>query len=444
MSDFLTARYYAERLLQSLGLPVHLPTAPPEESAALGWARSGLMALTGRADGEPQMCAAPLTVCADGALAALASLAPAGAFARLRGRDLLAERAAIAGHRRAGAVSAGGSCRLLQAADGCFALNLARDDDWPLLPAWLEETGAADWPSVESAVRGYPVATLIARARELGLAAAPAQAEGIGEAGWFALTPAGRSRPTQRPPLVMDLSTLWAGPLCGHLLQLAGARVIKVESLQRPDGARNGPAAFFDLMNAGKASVALDLSHAAGREQLRALLLRADIVIESARPRALRQLGIHAEELLRAKPSLVWTAISGYGRGAPEENWIAYGDDAGVAAGLSRWQFEASGEWLFCGDAIADPLTGLHAALAALARYRSGEGGLLSLALQKVVQHCLQFSDDEPPGRRANRWVRELQAAGGDLAAPCARRSPKAAALLGADTASVLAEFGLV
>src|SRR5207249_665918 len=99
-------------------------------------------------------------------------------------------------------------------------------------------------------------------------------------------------------PLVVDLSSLWAGPLCGHLLQALGARVIKVESSQRPDGARFGPKNFFDLLNANKDCVALNLSIAEGREQLRQLLLRADIVIEASRPRALRQMNIVAEDII--------------------------------------------------------------------------------------------------------------------------------------------------
>lgn len=432
MPDLPTARHYAERLLDSLGLPATMRQMPPEESAAQGWARSGLMSLTGRSDGPPRMCPAALTVCADGALAALSSLAPGQAFQGVRGRDLLAERAAIFGHARAGSASPGGSCRLLQASDGCVALNLAREDDWALLPAWLEQDVPRDWASVSAALRAASVHTLVTRARELGLAAANAKSDPVGAVRWFTASAITRVQPITYVPLVIDLSSLWAGPLCGHLLQLAGARVIKVESTSRPDGARSGPAAFFDLMNAGKQSVALDLSTSQGRKQLQGILQRADIVIESARPRALRQMGIHAEEILRAKPSMCWIAISGYGRGEPEENWIAYGDDAGVAAGLSQNLYDTTGEWLICGDAIADPLTGLHAALAAWTAYRSGRGGLVSLALCEVVRHCMQFTS-VPPGT----------VSASDIVAPAARKPAAVAWALGADTRQVLEEFAV-
>src|SRR3546814_5825467 len=94
-------------------------------------------------------------------------------------------------------------------------------------------------------------------------------------------------------------------------MQRCGADVIKVEGSARPDGARRGPSAFFDLLNAGKRSVALDLQSPRGRAQLRELLRGADIVIEASRPRALRQMGIDAETLLHEQPQLTWLALNG-------------------------------------------------------------------------------------------------------------------------------------
>ena len=76
-------------------------------------------------------------------------------------------------------------------------------------------------------------------------------------------------------------------------------------------------------MNGGKRSVALDFSDRDDLARLRRLLMRADIVVESARPRALAQLGIDAEALVHAVPGLVWVSISGYGRGGPGANWFS-------------------------------------------------------------------------------------------------------------------------
>src|SRR3569623_1413418 len=134
MSDKNLAAVYAKRVLECLSARPLRVIAADDSHPALGGARSGLMSLTGFADGEPLMCPLSITACADGALAALASLAPVGALDDLNGAALLAERGAIAGHTRKGTTSPGGSCSLLQASDGQIALTLARDDDQAILP----------------------------------------------------------------------------------------------------------------------------------------------------------------------------------------------------------------------------------------------------------------------------------------------------------------------
>jgi crotonobetainyl-CoA:carnitine CoA-transferase CaiB-like acyl-CoA transferase len=183
--------------------------------------------------------------------------------------------------------------------------------------------------------------------------------------------------------LVVDLSSLWAGPLCSHLLQQLGLRVVKVESTRRPDGARGGHRGFFDLLNGGKRSVALDFHADHDVALLRRLLSVADIVIEASRPRALEQLGIVATDLLAHGPR-VWVSITGYGRSSPGRDWVAFGDDAAVAGGLVVR--DPSGP-CFCADAIADPLTGLTAALAALDALDTGRRVLLDIAMARVAGH---------------------------------------------------------
>lgn len=455
------ARAWAAHLLDSLGLDAAVPRETGiDEHAVLSWARSGLMALTGEARGEPQICPIPLTACADGALAALAALAPRGALAGLRGVQLLAERAALTGHVRNGAVSAGGSCRLLQAADGEIALNLARDSDWEVLPAWLEQECGRDWAVLAALMATRPVETLLERGQLLGLALAsssqdfrraafPIRENEITDELWKLRISAPDSQldfsERSRPPLVVDLSSLWAGPLCSHLLQSCGADVIKIESLHRPDGGRAGSSAFFDLLNSGKRSVALDFQSALGREQLRALLRRADIVIEASRPRALRQLGIDAEAIVRECGS-TWISLSGYGRGEPQEQQIAYGDDAGVAAGLSGVMREITGRSLFVGDAIADPLTGIHAALLGWASWCHGGGRLIPLSLTGVVRECLQFDlpcSSEELRERHRQWTAIWREHGAVVAAPCAREFHGAASALGEHSDAVLSALGI-
>lgn len=379
-----TPAAYARRLLDSLDLTRIPLAADDRRSAAALWADSGAMWLSGHADGSPRFCPAPLAACAQGAWLALASITAKfdPAFAAHR---LLGERAAIAGLARQGQRSAGGACRLFRVADGFIALNLARPDDWDLLPAWLEQPVEND-AELQAGLARADTATLLERGRLLGLALAPVAAPGVEQAHWFYATRLAPSvAPPARQPMVIDLTSLWAGPLCASLLAQAGARVIKVESSKRPDGARFGPADFFHLMNAGKESVALDLTSAEGRAQLRALLAHADIVLEAARPRGLEQMGIVAADCVRARPGMTWLSITGYGRREPMREWIAYGDDAGVAAGLSWLMGGEQQDPVFCSDAIADPLTGLHAALLALAGWQSGGGQLLDISLRGVI-----------------------------------------------------------
>jgi hypothetical protein len=416
------------------------------------------MALTGPRDGAPRLAPAALATCAEAALDALRALAPHTRALDFDGAALLAERAAYLGLARDGAVSPGGSCRLLRAADGWVAVNLPRDDDRALLPAWLGEAGArgawdeggahVPWPLVADRIEKRGAADAVERARLLGLAVSEAGVPPAVAPPWLRVPVRGTARP--RPGalgalLVLDLSALWAGPLCGRLLALAGARVVKVESVRRPDGARRGPPGFYAALNAGKESVALDLRAAEGRAALGALLARADAVIESSRPRALAQLGIDAEALVRERPGLVWVSLTGYGRSEPEAHWIAFGDDAAAAAGLAVATGDPDAP-LFCGDAIADPLAGLHAALAALAFLRAGEGALLALALRDVVGHCLGLGDARAGARVEGRGDGWEVVAGGErvrVAAPRAALPTGRARPLGADTAAWLAELGV-
>lgn len=442
---------YARQLLGSLGAESDpLCDDEADEHPALAWRRSGLMALTGRAGGTPRMCPLPLTACADGALAALAALgdglrAPPGS-----GATLLGIRARFAGLARQGISSPGGTCRLLPCRDGHIAINLARPDDWAMMPAWLESAYATDWPAIAAKMSRWSAAQLLERARLLGLAAAVSAVPEPSP--WFELDQLGlpaapRPRhPGAERPLVVDLSSLWAGPLCGQLLRELGAHVVKVESSARPDGARRGPAPFFDLLNAGKASVQLDLASPTGRDRLRQLIDRADIVIEASRPRALRQMGIHAEEWLAGRAGRSWLSITGHGRRGDAADWVAFGDDAGVGAGLSELMHRATGERLICGDAIGDPLTGLHAALAAWASWRAGGGHLLALSLDAVLRHCVSFGapqSDDVLHERHTRWTRVARSRRNIAPAPICFAPQSRARPLGADTAAVLSNLGL-
>ena len=430
----MNRRERAEALLAELGAePVQPVAHDPGEEEAAAWARSGALYLTGPAE-APSLCVAPLPHALEGSLWALRALAP---HADLEGLDarLLGERAALAGLNRRGAISAGGSCRYLRASDAWIAPNLARPDDWHLVPAWLEApVSSGDWEAVARHVATAGAEHWAQRARWLGLAlgcmvppsSEPERDSRVVEAG-----------PTPvRPPWVLDLSSLWAGPLCAHLLGRCGARVTKVECSTRPDGARRGHPDFYRLMNAGKESVALDFSSSAGREGLARLIAGADIVLESSRPRALAQLGIDAEAWVTARPGRVWCSITGYGRRGEHSEWVAFGDDAAVSAGLIAGHAEAP---LFVGDAIADPLTGVHSALATWAAWKNGGGRLLDIPLSEVVRGCLEGGAPSMARVVEERWVESQAGQRWPIAKPWARPRTGKSRPLGADTGAICA-----
>jgi crotonobetainyl-CoA:carnitine CoA-transferase CaiB-like acyl-CoA transferase len=168
--------------------------------------------------------------------------------------------------------------------------------------------------------------------------------------------------------LVVDLSALWAGPLAGRLLAEWGADVIKVEDPARPDGFRDGAPGLYRRLNGGKQHRSFSLPEAMP------LLQEADVVITSARPRVWEQLG---------NPQFpgTWVQITGYGRTGPWRERVAFGDDAAVAGGL----FTGGDPPAFVGDAIADPLTGMVAAWAALVGLAAGGGLIADVSMREVA-----------------------------------------------------------
>jgi hypothetical protein len=139
-------------------------------------------------------------------------------------------------------------------------------------------------------------------------------------------------------------------------------------------------ALFFTLLNGMKRHESLDF---ANRAALAARVADADIIIEGSRPRALAQLGLDARrEVARG---VIWISITGHDRGGADAMRVGFGDDAAVAGGLASAMADGWGEPMFAGDAISDPLTGIHAALAGWQAWQAGRGALLALSLRRTV-----------------------------------------------------------
>lgn len=362
----------------------------------LDWAASGAMALTGQADGPPVPSPAPVLAMLSTVTDEFARVTrDAGTMVSADPAELITVRAAQAGFNRRGRISAGGSSYLLRAADGWCAVTLSRRDDLAAVPAIL---GVLGLHGAELAVEPPTALAAAALARPAGELAAAAQLLGVPAAALPAATvPVTGSWPPWRTvriapssasarlagAVVADLSSMWAGPVCARLLGLAGADVIKVESPDRPDGARAGNREFFDWLHAGHRSLAADFTTEPGRAALKALLGAADIVIEASRPRALAGLGL-APDMIPHPDAQVWLSITGYGRAAPER--VAFGDDAAVAGRLVGWtSTKPTPEPVFCADAIADPLAGVCGALAVARSVAAGGGELIDLSMRDVA-----------------------------------------------------------
>ncbi|MEG3585727.1 MAG: CoA transferase [Actinomycetota bacterium] len=293
------------------------------------------------------------------------------------GLSLIVERAPLLGHRGWGTTSAGGSCRLIEAKDKTIAVNLPREDDFLSVPAWLGKEPKEDmWKLIAEEADLQPAQTLIERAGLLGMAVSS-----VGEATGYKnkIYGSGQAIQLSQRPTVVDLSSMWAGPLCGWFLARNGARVIKVESAQRPDRGRKSGAPFYKRLNHGKEIIEIDFLSKSGIGKLQKLVRKADIIIEGSRPRALESLGLYAEE--EVERGAIWCSITGYGR---EKNptRVGFGDDAAAAGSLLA---SVDDSLWFIGDAAADPITGTTAAIFTLGLWITGESGLVDVSLAGSV-----------------------------------------------------------
>jgi len=387
---------------------VRTTTNPEAASELRVAAASGLMALTGQPDGPPLSLPNGLVPGLDRLASAVAQWsAEVGDTVVVDWAELLTVRAQLFGLRRQGRCSANGSCRLLRGPDRWVAVNLARPEDRDSVDALAGCDGGPDkWEVLERAVEQYPVAEFVRRARLLGVPTAPL---GTGDEAPGGPWSAKRYwEPNERRHLadlsIVDLSAMWAGPLTAMIVERSGGKVVKVESTSRPDGARAMPAFYRSLHSEDQPVVTLDFASAEGKRRLRTMLDEADVVIESSRPRALEQLGAAPEQVAR-RAGRVWVSITGYGRAEPGRHWVAFGDDAAVAGGLVAWEDDTHP--VFCGDALADPVTGLTAAAAVFEALAGGGGLLLDVSLQAsaaslAAGHAAQPS--APARRTGGAW----------------------------------------
>ena len=173
---------------------------------------------------------------------------------------------------------------------------------------------------------------------------------------------------------VLDLTNVLAGPFCCHQLGLMGAEVIKVEQPGTGDLARNlgvnpdrnaaGMGVSFLAQNAGKRSITLNLKDPRGKAALKRLVETADVLVENFRPGVMDRLELGAETLRKAKPTLIYAAISGFGQDGPWRDRPAYDQIIQGAAGVMDITGEPDGRPTRTGFPLADTIGGLTAAMA--------------------------------------------------------------------------------
>ncbi|MXY09384.1 MAG: CoA transferase [Acidimicrobiaceae bacterium] len=377
-----------------------------DDQCARSWASSGVMHLTGPASGPPSVSPAGIVRPLRGLAGALASATSRlGSEVRVDPLALASQRAAFTGFGRNGSRSPGGFAQMVWARDGWVTLNLPRPSDTEALPALVgAAVPAGAWGEIEGRIAGMAVTEVVERGSQLGLAVAGVGATGAPQQPWSVRSD-GPGRRRGRAPVVVDLTSLWAGPVAGGLLAEAGCRVLKVESSSRPDGARRGPAGFFELLNGRKEHLSLDLPEPVAVNELRQLIARADLVLEASRPRVMHQWDICADQVVEA--GTAWVSITGHGRQGPSRNRIAFGDDAAVSGGLV-----VSGDPpLFVGDAIADPIAGLAAASVAADLLAQGRAAQVDVSLASAsawVRAHAGAPIHRPVVRTGSGWAVEL------------------------------------
>ncbi|WP_371550217.1 CoA transferase [Streptomyces sp. NBC_00554] len=194
---------------------------------------------------------------------------------------------------------------------------------------------------------------------------------------------------------VLDLATLFAGPLAATMLGDFGAEVVKVEHPTKPDPSRgHGPSKdgiglWWKLLGRNKRTITLDLSKPGGRETLLRLAATADVVIENFRPGTLEKWDLGWAELSAANPRLVLARVTGFGQFGPYAHRPGFGTLAEAMSGFAAITGEQDAPPTLPPFGLADSIAGLATAYAVMtaltARERTGEGQVVDMAIIEPI-----------------------------------------------------------
>ena len=196
--------------------------------------------------------------------------------------------------------------------------------------------------------------------------------------------------------LVVDFTHVLAGPACAYYLGLLGADIIKVESVTKGDAIRHrggtdsdaasaGMSTSYLTQGAGKRSFAVDLESADGIEQFHRLLARADVLVENHIPDTLKRLQLDEATLAARHPHLIHCAMTGYGRGGPQENAAAYDVNIQASCGLMDATGTQESGPIRTGAPVLDYATAMAAGFAVSAalyeRAETGTGSFIDVSM---------------------------------------------------------------
>jgi CoA:oxalate CoA-transferase len=195
---------------------------------------------------------------------------------------------------------------------------------------------------------------------------------------------------------VLDMTNVYSGPYCSMLLKDLGAEVIKVERTESGDVIRKDApltkgleSGIFIILNRGKKSITLDVKTDKGKEIIKKLVQKVDVLVENFSPGTMDKLGFGSKEMCALNPRLIYASISAYGQTGPRANFPGFDPVAQAMGGMTSVSGQPDGPPTKCAVAIADFGTGLYTAYAIMGalfhRERTGEGQVIDMSLQDCV-----------------------------------------------------------
>lgn len=190
---------------------------------------------------------------------------------------------------------------------------------------------------------------------------------------------------------VLDLTRVLAGPYATMVLADLGAEIIKIEQPGKGDDSRaygpykNGESAYFMSLNRNKESVTLNLKTPEGKEILKELVKKVDVLVENFRPGTMEKLGLGYDVLKELNPRLIYASSTGYGQTGPYSQRPAYDAVVQAMGGIMSITGQADGKPTRVGSSVGDIFAGLFCAIGILSavheRESSGLGQMVDVAM---------------------------------------------------------------